>query len=275
MSSLSCICIVHRKCRREATSRVRSGVAAVGRVSREEGRRERHEGGSKGERTGTTMTGEQWDGRLIRLVCDSLAPFPRQISSPLLSSHLIMSAAASSSSVFPAPSPRLRVGIAGATGVVGQRFISLLSAHPWFELVLLSASERSAGKKFAEIATWKLTTDMPTLVADMEVYATTVEVYKSHSVSLVFSALDASIAGEIESEFARAGLKVFSNARNHRMDPQVPILIPHANSQHIDIIAQQRKTEGYGEKGGFIITNANCSSTGLVVALKVTITNKQ
>ena len=199
----------------------------------------------------------------------SLQSLPPAMSSPALASAASAgesASGASASAVSSSHSPIL-VGIAGATGVVGQRFISLLSSHPYFRAVALSASERSAGKSYGEITAWKLSEDMPLWARDQQVLPTTVEAFKSAGVRLVFSALDASIAGEFEEALAQAGIAVFSNARNHRYDPRVPILIPHANSEHLDILPAQIAEAGY-PAGGFIVTNANCSSTGLVVALR-------
>jgi aspartate-semialdehyde dehydrogenase len=160
-----------------------------------------------------------------------------------------------------------RVGILGATGLVGQRFIALLESHPWFDVVAVAASEKSAGKTYGVAVNWKLTTALPSRVKDLPVTQCTPEEFKPAQVDIVFSALDASVAGEIEEQFAAAGYPVFSNAKNHRYDADVPILIPHVNASHLDIVPHQRKTRGYPAKG-CIVTNANCSSTGLVIALK-------
>jgi hypothetical protein len=136
-------------------------------------------------------------------------------------------ATSSSNSSLAAPSTPIRVGVAGCTGVVGQRFIALLVDHPWFDLAALAASDRSAGKSYKEAAAWKLTSDMPTAAGEMIVRSTTVDAFRDAKVTVVFSALDASIAGDFEEALAKAGVKVFSNARNHRYDSRVPILIPH------------------------------------------------
>mmetsp|Transcript_268 Transcript_268/g.513 ORF Transcript_268/g.513 Transcript_268/m.513 type:complete len:358 (+) Transcript_268:101-1174(+) len=162
-----------------------------------------------------------------------------------------------------APDKKLKVGILGATGTVGQKFILLLQNHPWFEIAELGASEASAGKKYADIVKWKQSSPIPASVKDMVIKTCSPELYES---ALVFSGLDSNVAGEVEIAFAKRDIPVFSNARNHRYDPDVPILIPGANANHIDIIPSQRKNQGY--KRGFIVTNANCSSTGLVIALK-------
>lgn len=166
-----------------------------------------------------------------------------------------------------APSSPIRVGVAGCTGVVGQRFLDLLRSHPWFEVVAVSASDRSAGRPYGEVASWRLNSDVPESVARLIILPTTVAAFQAARVAVVFSALDASVAGEFEEDLARGGIKVFSNARNHRYDSRVPILIPHANPEHIAIVPSQQRAQGY-TSGGYIVTNANCSSTGLVVALR-------
>ncbi|PRP75366.1 aspartate-semialdehyde dehydrogenase [Planoprotostelium fungivorum] len=160
---------------------------------------------------------------------------------------------------------RLRVGILGATGTVGQRFIVLLQNHPQFEITHLGASERSAGQTYKKIVRWKLSQSMPEDIGGLTV--TLCDPAHFEGCSLVFSALDSSVAGPVEDAFARAGMAVFSNAKDHRMDSDVPILIPFCNPDHLDIISHQQKSRGL-TGNGYIITNANCASTGLVVALK-------
>jgi len=159
---------------------------------------------------------------------------------------------------------KLKCGILGCTGSVGQRFIQLLEGHPWFDVHTIGASERSSGKKYGDVVHWLLPTPIPSHIANMLVVDCDASLFKD--CDFVFSALDASIAGTVEENFAKAEIPVFSNARNHRKDNDVPILIPSVNAEHIDVIARQRKARGY--KKGFIVTNANCSSTGLVVVLK-------
>ena len=157
---------------------------------------------------------------------------------------------------------KIKVGILGATGMVGQRFIQLLEDHPWFGISELAASERSAEKPYAEAVSgrWKLETPIPSKTASMMVK----ECKPGLDCKIVFSALDASIAGHIEEEFAKAGYVVSSNSRNHRMDEDVPLLIPEVNADHTAIIEQQKKK--YNGKG-YIVTNPNCSTIGLVLAL--------
>lgn len=161
-------------------------------------------------------------------------------------------------------STKIPVAVLGATGMVGQRFIELLHNHPWFELVALAASERHQGRPYAEVSAWRLpNSDMPSTVAALPVVDCRPEALPG--VKIVFSALPGEVAGEIELAFARAGVAVFSNAKNHRMAADVPLLIPEVDAEHIAAIAQQRKQRQWS---GFIVTNANCSATPLVMALK-------
>ncbi len=153
---------------------------------------------------------------------------------------------------------KIKVGVLGATGSVGQKFIELLSNHPYFEITALAASERSAGKLYKEAANWFMATPMPEEIGTMRVNLCKPNL----DCRIVFSALDASIAGEIEREFAASGYFVISNARNHRYENDVPLLVPEVNADHLEILSFQN----YGK--GKIVTNPNCSTTGLVVALK-------
>ncbi|MDQ2887501.1 MAG: aspartate-semialdehyde dehydrogenase [Chloroflexota bacterium] len=159
---------------------------------------------------------------------------------------------------------RIPVAVLGATGMVGQRFIELLQGHPWFELVALAASERHGGRAYGEVTRWRLSgSEMPSSVAALPVVPCQPEALPD--VKIVFSALPAEIAGDIEASFARAGVAVFSNAKNYRMDADVPLLIPEVNADHAAAIVQQRKQRGWS---GCIVTNANCCATPLVMALK-------
>ncbi len=158
---------------------------------------------------------------------------------------------------------RLPVAVLGATGMVGQRFIELLQGHPWFELVGLAASDQHQGRPYGQVARWRLQGNMPSSVASLPVVAC--HPAQLPDVKIVFSALPAEIAGEIEAEFAQVGIAVFSNAKNYRMFPDVPLVVPEVNPEHINAIAQQRKTHHWP---GFIVTNANCCATPLVMALK-------
>jgi len=159
---------------------------------------------------------------------------------------------------------RIPVAVLGATGMVGQRFIELLSTHPWFEVVGLAASARHAGRPYAEAVRWRLPdSEMPGAVRELPLVACRPEALPP--ARIVFSALPAEAADEIEPNFARAGVAVFSNAKSYRMEADVPLLIPEVNAAHIAAIAQQRKQRGWS---GCIVTNANCSATPLVMALK-------
>jgi len=155
-----------------------------------------------------------------------------------------------------------RAGVLGATGMVGQRIVKLLADHPWFELTDVAASERSSGKKYSEAARWQLEGPVPEAVRNLVVK----DLQSSFDCDFVFSALDSSVAGPAEEAFAKAGFPVVSNSKNHRMDPDVPLLIPEVNASHIQSIPLQQKNRGYDS--GFIVTNPNCSTAGLVVVLK-------
>jgi len=157
---------------------------------------------------------------------------------------------------------KLKVGILGATGAVGQRFVQLLQDHPWFEITALAASHVSAGRPYGEVCQWKVTAEMPPAVRDMMVE----ECAPGLDCELVFSALPGEIAGPIEESMAAAGYFVSSNAKNHRLDPDVPLLIPEVNPDHIQIIGHQQRQRGW--QRGFIVTSPNCSTTQLVLALK-------
>ncbi len=156
----------------------------------------------------------------------------------------------------------IRVGILGATGAVGQRFIQLLDANPWFGITAVAASERSEGARYAEACTWRLSPDCPASVRDLVVQPCE----PGLDCDLVFSALPSLMASAIEERFAAAGYGVLSNASAHRMAPDVPLLIPEVNPQHLGLISVQRANRGWGK--GFIVTNPNCSSAGLTLPLK-------
>jgi aspartate-semialdehyde dehydrogenase len=160
--------------------------------------------------------------------------------------------------------PRIPVAVLGATGMVGQRFIELLQNHPWFELVGLAASDRHDGRSYGEVTSWRLSgSEMPEAIAKLPVVACRPEALPS--VKIAFSALPGEIAGEIEQAFAESGVAVFSNAKNYRMEPDVPLLIPEVNADHIHAVIEQRKRRNWS---GCIVTNANCCATPLVMALK-------
>jgi aspartate-semialdehyde dehydrogenase len=152
------------------------------------------------------------------------------------------------------------VAILGATGAVGQTFIRLLADHPWFEIAELAASERSEGKTYAEAARW-IEGTMPERVAGMIVKSTDPAGITS---PIAFSALDSSVAGDVERAFARAGKFVLSNAKNFRMDDDVPLVIPEVNASHLQLLTRQRAERGWS---GAIVTNANCAATVAALAL--------
>ena len=159
-----------------------------------------------------------------------------------------------------APEHRVPVAVLGATGAVGQTFIRLLANHPWFQLIELAASERSAGRPYAEAARW-IGDAMPEGVGGMTVLPCDA---KRVTAPLVFSALDSSVAGDVELAFARAGRLVLSNAKNFRMDDDVPLVIPEVNADHLALLEVQRAKRGWS---GGIVTNANCASIMAVMAL--------
>lgn len=153
---------------------------------------------------------------------------------------------------------KIPVAILGATGMVGQKFVELLSDHPWFEITALAASERSVGKKYGDAMRWSMAVPLAPHIAAMPVVGCSPNL----PCRIAFSGLDSSVAGEIEAQFAAAGYVVISNSRNHRMNRDVPLLVPEVNSDHLELIKQQR----YGK--GAIITNPNCSVIGISMALK-------
>ncbi len=154
---------------------------------------------------------------------------------------------------------KLAVGVLGATGAVGQRFVQLLADHPWFQVAEVAASDRSAGRRYSEACTWRLPGHPPPAVAELTV-TNCDGPFRSR---LLFSGLDSSVAGEVETALAAHGHAVVSNARNHRMDPDVPLLVPEINPDHLEALAsQQRRTAG-----GYVVTNPNCSVVGLAMAL--------
>ena len=158
---------------------------------------------------------------------------------------------------------KIPVTVLGATGSVGQRFVALLAEHPWFELAALAASERSAGKSYGEAAPWVQSTPLPKRIAALPVSAASPE--SVPPTPLVFSSLDAEVAGPVEREFAAAGALVISNAKSHRMDPDVPLVVPEVNADHLALVLAQRRARG---GAGAIVTNPNCSTIGLALALK-------
>ena len=158
------------------------------------------------------------------------------------------------------------IGILGATGMVGQRFIQLLENHPWFEITWLAASDRSSGKVYGEAAKWRLDTALPERVARMMVSPAEPEGAPPGSVPrIIFAALDAAIARDMEPKFANSGCAVVSNSSAYRMAPNVPLVIPEINADHLHLIEEQPSRR---VSGGYMVSNPNCSTIGLVMALK-------
>src|SRR6202041_13656 len=155
---------------------------------------------------------------------------------------------------------KIPIGILGATGVVGQRFIQMLEHHPWFEVAWLAASDRSEGKIYAEAARWRLKTPIPPAVAAMTVS----QAFPEGPPKIIFAALDSSIAADLEPRFASAGSAVVSNSSALRMQQDVPLVIPEVNPGHIKLIDVQSWRQ---KSGGYVVTNPNCSAIGLVLAL--------
>ncbi|HLR89535.1 MAG TPA: aspartate-semialdehyde dehydrogenase [Balneolaceae bacterium] len=158
---------------------------------------------------------------------------------------------------------QFNVGILGATGAVGQKFIRLLESHPWFNVTALGASERSAGKKYKDAANWIEPVMRPEKVSDIEVRECRASEFTD--VDFVFSGLDSSIATEVEKDFASSGIPVISNVKNYRTDPSVPLLVAEVNPDHIDLISSQTFSE---DGKGWIVTNPNCVAIPLTMSLK-------
>lgn len=156
---------------------------------------------------------------------------------------------------------RQKIGILGATGMVGQRFIQLLEHHPWFEVAWLAASDKSSGKRYGNAVKWKLDTQLPAHIAEMQVSPATPE----GAPRIIFAALDSDIARELEPKFAAAGCAVISNSSAFRMQEDVPLVIPEVNANHLPLLEKQNWRK---QSGGYIVTNPNCSAIGLVLALK-------
>lgn len=159
--------------------------------------------------------------------------------------------------------PELRVGVLGATGAVGQKFIRLLQQHPWFKIAALGASSRSAGKPYREAANWIESVAMPEGASGLTVRECKAAEFTD--VDFVFSGLDSSVATEVEGEFASSGIPVISNAKNYRTDPTVPLLVPEVNPDHIELIQKQTFTN---DGSGWIVTNPNCVVVPLVMSLR-------
>lgn len=166
----------------------------------------------------------------------------------------------------PSAGEKIPVAVLGATGSVGQRFMQLLDNHPWFRVVALGASPRSAGKSYSDAVNWKQAVPIPSAMGSIIVSSCDPSDQAYAGVKIVFSGMDNQFAGPVEEDFAKTGMAVFSNAKCHRMDDDVPILIPPVNLEHLDMIRHQREKRGYDS--GFIITNANCSTTAMSIGLK-------
>ena len=159
-----------------------------------------------------------------------------------------------------AASSKIEVGVLGATGMVGQQFIARLANHPWFKITWLAASERSEGKAYADAAPWRLASPMPEVVRGMKVEGCV----PGRGPKVMFSALDANAADQLEHLYAAAGQVILSNARSHRMDPLVPLLIPEVNATHLSLLSEQRAGKKWS---GAIVTNPNCATVVLAMAL--------
>jgi aspartate-semialdehyde dehydrogenase len=157
-------------------------------------------------------------------------------------------------------SAKIPVCILGATGTVGQKFVRLLADHPWFEIAAVAASSASAGKRYGDVVRWREQADLPSRIAEL----TVAECAPPLPGAVAFSALDADVAGPIEQAFAKAGAHVVTNTRTHRMEADVPLLIPEANADHLVLIDRQREARGWS---GAILANPNCSTAALVLAL--------
>jgi aspartate-semialdehyde dehydrogenase len=155
---------------------------------------------------------------------------------------------------------KIPVSVLGATGTVGQKFVRLLADHPWFEVAAVAASATSAGKRYGEVVRWREAAALPDAIAGLTVGSCEPPLPGP----IVFSALDADVAGPIEQAFAAAGAHVVTNTRNHRMDADVPLLIPEANLEHLELVDRQRESRGWP---GAILANPNCSTAALVLAL--------
>ena len=165
------------------------------------------------------------------------------------------------------PNPRIRVGVLGATGSVGQKFVERLADHPWFELTALAASARSAGQRYGDVVAWRGASPLDAAVAERVIEPCE----PGLDCSIVFSALDASVAGAVETAFAESGYVVISNAKSHRMAPDVPLVIPEVNADHVALVERQRFGKGDGPRAhqrGALVTNPNCAVVGLAIALK-------
>jgi aspartate-semialdehyde dehydrogenase len=159
---------------------------------------------------------------------------------------------------------RTKAVVCGATGMVGQIYVAMLADHPWFELVGVAASERSAGKQYSDVARWYIPGEIPACARSMTVLPCTAEAIAATGATLVFSALPSDVAGPVEQSLADAGMAVVADTASHRMDANVPLIVPEVNAEHLDALALQRR----GDRKGFIVTGPNCSTAGLILSLK-------
>ena len=161
---------------------------------------------------------------------------------------------------------KIPVGVLGATGTVGQRFVQLLADHPWFEVTAVTGSERTVGRPYGEGVQWKIEGEPPADIGELIVQPTTTDLALEGKPPLVFSALPTELAREVEPQFAAAGFAVFTNASPFRLTPDVPLLIPEVNPDHLGLVETQRTNRGWP---GFIVANANCSTTSAILPLKI------
>jgi aspartate-semialdehyde dehydrogenase len=166
---------------------------------------------------------------------------------------------------------RLPVAVIGATGAVGQRFIQLLDEHPWFELIVVAASDKSTGKKYQETVKWHLEQKIPKEIGKKIIEPIDSKIFKNHGIKLIFSALPADVANDLEPRLAFDGFPVFSNASAHRMKKNVPLLIADVNPEHLELVEAQKVGEQQSS-GGFLVTNPNCAVVGLATVLKPIVT---
>lgn len=159
---------------------------------------------------------------------------------------------------------RTKAVVCGATGMVGQIYVAMLANHPWFELVGVAASERSAGKRYGDVARWYIPGEIPTCARNMTVLSCTAEAIAATGATLIFSALPSDVAGPVEQSLADAGMAVVADTASHRMDADVPLIVPEVNAEHLDAVSLQRA----GGRKGFIVTGPNCSTAGLILSLK-------
>lgn len=158
-----------------------------------------------------------------------------------------------------------RVAVLGATGIVGQRFVQLLAEHPWFDLELLMASERSAGKRYAEAVHWVLEKPMPRIAYELQLHPIDIEMLSKEKIDIVFTALPADVARDLEPQIARKGIVVVSNASSMRLEPDIPLLNPEVNADHVEVIETQKKVRGWS---GAIAKVPNCTTAILTLTLK-------